>query len=417
MKSFRQAARSLMLARKGRKDGYREQIKLPSQGTVLVESADERNWWENFAGAVEAKELVANEFSIRDIFEAVVPDGRSLADEWKRGGGIGLLEAAGAVASSDFSNITGQIVYSRMMEEFNQEDLKFSKLIPNVPTQFNGEKIPGIGGIGDRAETVDEGYPFPLAKVTEDWIETPQTRKRGMIVPVTKEAVFFDRTNDVLRKAGEVGSFLALNKEKRCIDCVIDENTTAHRYKWRGTVIATYGNNSGTHTWDNLEASNALVDWSDIDKMEQLFANMTDPNTGEPFAAMADTLIVTPQLANQAAFIMSSTQVALQAGGFATSGDLYQTVGGNRVGNNDLSGRYNILSSRLLRARLGTDTSWFLGNPRRAFAYMENWPLTVTTAAPNSAAEFERDIVAQFKASERGAAATIEPRYMATATA
>ena len=132
---------------------------------------------------------------------------------------------------------------------------------------------------------------------------------------------------------------------------------------------------------------------------------------------MADTLIVTPELANQAAYIMNATATALQAGGFATSGNLYQTVGANRIGNNEYSSRYAILSSRQLAARLGTDTSWFLGNPRKAFAYMENWPLTVSTAPPNSAAEFERDIVAQFKASERGATATIEPRYMCKATA
>ena len=34
---------------------------------------------------------------------------------------------------------------------------------------------------------------------------TPQTAKRGFIVPVTKEAIFFDRTNLVLQRAAEVG--------------------------------------------------------------------------------------------------------------------------------------------------------------------------------------------------------------------
>ena len=66
---------------------------------------------------------------------------------------------------------------------------------------------------------------------------------------------------------------------------------------------------------------------------------------------------------------------------------------------------------------MATDTSWFLGNPRKAFAYMENWPLTTVQAPTNSHDEFHRDIVAQYKASERGATATLEPRYMCKATA
>ena len=55
---------------------------------------------------------------------------------------------------------------------------------------------------------------------------------------------------------------------------------------------------------------------------------------------------------------------------------------------------------------------WFLGDFRRAFAYMENWPITVTQAPANSEADFNQDIVLRFKASERGAAAVINPRYV-----
>ena len=43
---------------------------------------------------------------------------------------------------------------------------------------------------------------------------------------------------------------------------------------------------------------------------------------------------------------------------------------------------------------------------------MENWGITVTQAPQNSEAEFTQDIMIRFKASERGAAATLEPRYV-----
>jgi hypothetical protein len=232
-----------------------------------------------------------------------------------------------------------------------------------------------------------------------------------MIVGLTKEAVFFDRTGMLLQRAAEVGEHLGLNKEKRVIDCVIDENVTTHRYKWRGNTIATYGNNSGTHTWDNLEASNALVDWTDIDAAELLLANITDPNTGEPVMILPKHLVVTRQLLYTARRIVSATEITTTTPGYATSGNPNETRWSNPVSN------YQIVSNNLLAARMATDTTWFIGDIGRAFAYMENWPLTVVQAPANSEAEFTQDIVMRWKASERGAAATLEPRAMVQSTA
>jgi hypothetical protein len=78
---------------------------------------------------------------------------------------------------------------------------------------------------------------------------------RGGIVSVTWEAVFNDRTGQLLDRCGDVGYWaIGYPEEVAAIDCLIDENVTNHRYNWRGTVIASYGDNSGSHTWDNLDA-------------------------------------------------------------------------------------------------------------------------------------------------------------------
>ena len=82
---------------------------------------------------------------------------------------------------------------------------------------------------------------------------------------------------------------------------------------------------------------------------------------------------------------------------------------------------YRVESSRLFKARMAAasiaTSTWYAGDFRRAFAYMENWPITVTQAPENSEAEFNQDIVLRFKASERGAAAVIEPRAVVKSTA
>ena len=367
-----------------------------------------RRFFADLSEGLEKKEIRPNEFSIRQLFENFVEDGRELADSFnpRHGGGVLLMEA-GAVDTSAFSNITGQIVYSAIMENYQSEEFVFSNLIPSQPTSFNGEKIPGIGQIGDKAEIVDEMGTYPTVGVNEDFIETPQTTKRGLIVPVTKEIIFFDRTGILLQQCGDVGTSLGINREKRAIDCVVDENSTNHRYKWRGTTYATY---QASAPWVNVQASNGLVDWTDIDAAEQLFDSMVDPNTGEPIMVMAKDLIVTRQRLQAARRVLTATTLRTATPGYATTGTPTETEWSNPV-----SG-YTVRWSRLLAARMATDTTWFVGDVAKAFRYMENWPLAVVTAPANSEAEFTQDIVQRYKVSDRGTFSTWEPRAMVKCT-
>lgn len=415
MKTFRQPARLLEAAIKDRqRSNYRERIKLNNGESILCESQGERDWWEQFCGALNEGHLKPNDFSITDVFESVIPEGQGIVNQGRRHEPVSILEAAGPVAVGQFANITGQIVYSKILEAYQDEQFKFTPLFPTQSTQFNGEKIPGIARLGDQNEIVAEGNQYPYGNVSEDWIETPSTVKRGVIVAVTKEAIFFDRTGLILKQAGEVGYWLGYNREIRAIDCLIDENTTAHRFKWRGTSYGTYQTST---PWINSKTSNALVDWTDLDAVEQLFGAMVDLNTGTPVTILANTLIVNPQLAHQAGYIQRSTMAALQSGGFAVTGNLWRTEGPNPLGKTDFSGSFNIISSRLMPGRTATDTDWFLGNPGQYAVYMENFPLRTETAPPNSTAEFERDIVTQYKASERGAYAVIGPQQMCKSAA
>ena len=213
-------------------------------------------FWNDFRQALQSKQLRPEEFSIRKLFEAFVADGRELAEELgPQSGGMPLLESA--VDTSAFANISGQVVYSAVMEAFESEPFVFAPLVRTINTQFSGERIPGVGRLGDAAEEVGEGQPYPSVGLGQDWIETPQTTKRGFVVPVTREAIFFDRTHLVLQRAAEVGEFLALNKEKRIIDCLIDENSVEHRYNHKGAVHATY---QATSPWVNVLGSNGLAD-------------------------------------------------------------------------------------------------------------------------------------------------------------
>jgi hypothetical protein len=349
--------------------------------------------------------LQPEDFSIRDLAEALVPDGR----EWVRmldprsAGSVSVLEAGDGVDVTAFSNITGQVIYSKIMDAYQQEAFVVSKLVDTIPTRLDGEKIPGITGVKDTIDEVAPGMPYPHLGFGEDYIETPSTTKRGFIVPVTKEAVFFDRTHLVLSRAAEVGEVLGLNKEKRLIDLVIG---VTNNYNWKGTTFNTY---QAATPWINLLAANELVDWTNVDKAEQLFADILDPATGEPVLVRGATVLVMPAYRFAAHRVFHATELTFTAAGSATS----------TVAANPLSG-YRLHDSRLTYRRIvasgvaAADAKkwWFLGDFRRAFAYMENWPITVTQAPASSEAEFNNDIVLRFKASERGAAAVLNPRYV-----
>jgi hypothetical protein len=64
------------------------------------------------------------------------------------------------------------------------------------------------------------------------------------------------------------------------------------------------------------------------------------------------------------------------------------------------------IAGRSLRVTVPLTKKWFIGDFRKAFAYMENWPIPL-----DSKTQFRQDIVVRFKASERGAVAVINPCY------
>jgi len=221
-------------------------------------------------------------------------------------------------------------------------------------------------------------------------------------VPVTKEAVFFDRTYLVLSRAAEVGELLGLNKEKRLIDLILG---VTNNYKWLGTNYNTY---QAATPWINVKTGNELVDWTNVDAAEQLFADILDPNTGEPVLLQANTVLVMPAYRHAAERVLNALEIRFNPSSTATT-----TLAANPLSN------YRVEESRLAYRRIvasgqtAADAKkwWFIGDFKKAFAYMENWPITVTqsatTARPSSA---PTSWCAQGQ--RTGAAAVLNPCYV-----
>lgn len=339
------------------------------------------------------------DFRLRGLFEALVDDGFEYAQYFcgPSEGGYRFQEAADVVNTSLFANIFGQYVYSQVLRSYDKPELIGDDLVTIIPTNLSGEKIPGVTPLGDVSENIKEGDPYPQAIFGENWIETPETIKKGFIVDVTKETLHFDKTGLILQRASSVGDWIAVNREKRILDVVLGIATVYKRNS--GAFEATYQS-------DNTVTTTPLVDWTSVDAADTKYAGIVDPDTGEPIVSTPNTLIVPPALKNV-------------AGRIRRAAGTWQTTSGRETHVNDssLNGDWTVKSNQYVRARSGSDTTWFYGNPKAAFAYMQNWPITVESEGANGPQSFDRDIVARYKASERGAAGVLERRFMLKATA
>jgi hypothetical protein len=354
--------------------------------------------------ALEKGHLKPDDFSVRDLAAGLVKGG----EEWVRlmsspkGGFRNISEAASAVDTSAFSNITGQIVYSKILEKYNLPKFIGSELCSDTKTVFlDGEKVAGIGQIGDEAEKVGEAQPYPTAGVTEEYVVTPPTEKRGMIVPVTREIIIADRTGVLLERAGAVGEWLGLQKEKRVLDACFGITNTYNRNGVQTNTYLTSGAYVNSH-------SNPLVDYTDLSNAEILLNAITDPNTGEPYMHDPNTIVVPYDLKQTAERILAATQVAhVDNQTNAATVRMYSDVPSSIFGS-----KYKVVTSPYVKARTSSGSTWFLGDFKKAFSYMQVWDITTSQQGETSAVAFTHDIVMQFKADERGVPAVMNPRYV-----
>lgn len=381
----------------------------------LYESLGPVDCLERLAGLLESKEVKPEDFSLRELAESFCGhDWVSKLNTHNLGrfSTVSVMEAGEGVDVSAFSNITGQILYTKIMDGWKQATANVDRLAETVKTQFDGEKIPFLGQIPDEGLKVRPGMPYPEAGFGERFVETPSTDKYGQIVSITKEMVFFDRTSQALKRANSNGERLGVAKSKRIWDGVLGYTNT---YKFNGTTYNTYATSGG---WINKKSATPLVDYTSIEQAYILAAAVLDPDSNNPIDIEFKQLVVMPAKLFTARRIIGATEISSTYPGYQAT----VTPPGNvqMVGSNPLPDSLDIIYSKIAYQRIlnqgvsatNANDYWFVGDFAKAFAYMENWPITVVQAPPNSLKEFEQDIIVRVKASERGVFAVQDPRFV-----
>lgn len=373
-----------------------------------------------FREAIDNGQIDKRNLSIRDLFVGLVENGEEVIREFdprNSKAGISLVEAGNAVDTSTFANINGQIMYSTVLEKYQLETEIVNEVCETVDTRFSGERIPGIGAIGDESQKIQEGQEYPLIGLNEQYIETPQTVKTGGILPITKEAIFFDRTNILLEMAAEIGRYIGIQQLQAVLGTVMGltiNGVNYNTYQRNGTQFNTYLT-SGAYVNDLTSGTaNPLVDWTSIQTAEIQQTKILDPNTGLPITVLPNVLLAPPSLKYTAKRILTATEVRSTFPGYTSTSNPPAPGNVQMISQNPLENDYKPVTSRWVYyyQNLGSATAntWYLIS-RKSFAWMSNWPVTVVQAPTNSEAEFTQDIVMRYKASFRGAAAVREPRF------
>lgn len=363
----------------------------------------------------DAKTLAPEDMSILDIAHATLGAEGVLAmmkDSDSRGSLVRLREEVDPVNLTAFNNITELLVLQGAVRGYQSPAYVGDQLVTPETSKEDNTREPGIDPIGDEAMVVPEGEEYPDVKFGEDYIDIPRSVKRGMKIGLTREMVHFDRTGKVIEAAQAVGGRVGQSKEVRILMTVLGiTNTFKRKNVARNTYVLTGGGDPRV----NALASNPLVDWTDIDAVNQLFVGMLDDKlpTPEPIAVMPDTILVSPSRALTVQHILNATEVRE-----ITNTAARQTNGGNPLGTMKLKPLWSPWFDWVLTNKGGVSAAnareyWYMGNFKAAFVYRTIFPFEVRSAPANNPAEFGRDVIAQFRAGERGVAYIREPWQVA----
>lgn len=386
--------------------GLMEEVRDESTGQVeFVESVDE------FGRPALAKSRAKpEEFSLRELAEAI--GGEGFVDTYFNPQGgvdqITLIEAGAAIDPTAMINIntfslaTAGLVEAKVLEKFQNPAFIGDQLVEVRPTKLNGEKMIGVGGIGDKAKERKPGQSHPRAAFGERWVETPELKEMALACELTQEIVFYDLTGQVLDTASSIGTELGYRRELDILDLILGVDNP---YNYKGTAYDTY---QVATPWINSHV-NPLVDYNDVDESNALFRKMTDPETGKEILVFPRIILHSPENEMLWHNVMNATEIR------ETTNTNTVTLAPNPVT------KYTRLSSviyhnRLINGKSLSDANakktWFHGDFPQAFAWMEAWPLRTRQASANEYMMLDHGIIAAYFSNYRGIGAVKEPRHV-----
>lgn len=326
----------------------------------------------------EEPKMVPEDFSIKEIFEAVHP--------------------------TAFPLVTGKLISKKMMRAYELADTVGDQLVEKMPSNLLIDRIPGFK-VGGAINTVGPGAPYQhTGYLEEKWVQV-SGQKYGKILDITWEVIKFDQTGSILRIAGKIGEGAAMYREKMILNTVQD--ITGYKAWHTGdadaggaTDVDLYSTSTTAPHRTSNQITNALVNHDDINAAVVLFGLLVDDSEQEdPIIVSPKILLVPVALDMRANMIYKSTVL----------------IGAANQQPNPYAGKFKPVSSPFLDAQ--SSIVWYLGDFKKQFIWKEVIPIQVLTRMDEkNDMAWERDVKAQYKIRFYGECAATDYCYVVKST-
>ena len=393
----------------------------------LIDSLGPAQFYEKCRSLLDAGDLSPDDFSLRRLAEAcgVLGGGRAafaaLREATDRAGdgrpAAALLSETAPAARTDlFRVVTAELLARKVTAGYDAAaGLIGDRLVTVVKADSRGAKLAGFTATAGPAD-VPEGHAYEESQFGEKYV-TSEEAKRGRILSVTEELIYFDRTGEVYRRAVRLGEGLRQDRERTIVRAVADAEPGKPVYRPNGEGVPLYAADGSRRnlvgpnntTSPDHAAAVPLSDWAALDAARAYRATevLDDRVDGEPrpILAPARQVLVPETLAGTARGIVDATEVRRTVSRDGGGGEV--TVGGNPHRG------LEVLSSPFLD-ELGAAgrRDWYLGDFPRQFVWTEVWPVQTFLQRGESAAAFDRDVALRVKARYYGGVACTDTAFV-----
>ena len=339
----------------------------------VIESHGEDGAVEIIESAIASKKMRPEDFSLREIWEACT-------------NGANVQEA---VASSSFPKITGALINAKLIAAYDAVKTIGDQLVQTISSNMQIETFAGFSDV-ETPEEVGEGDEYKDSSLSEKYV-TVQNVKYGRMISVTEEMIAFDKTGQVLARANRIGQKAAQYKERLILRGVMDLDTLVYRPSGLPTAFYSAGNR-------NLITTNAFGE-SGLTAVRVRAASMKDDSIGVGdddyiLIDLDNTQVIVPVDLEVAAWELANSMLTPESAEHAA---------------NFYKGRFQVLTSPYVGAQ--STTTWYWGDFKQDFAWVEVWPLQVLTQRPGHEDEFKSDIKARVKCRFYGSMAALDTKH------
>jgi hypothetical protein len=351
--------------------------------------------------------LESKDFNFAQLAHELIPN----LEDYR--GDPDAVNVTNAVRSSQFPTISKVVIHNEILKAYQLYQEGLDDLVSEGNAQRTTEDT--IAGFTEQ-ESLEmrlEGMAYEETNFGEKDISV-RMADFGRMISITREALYNDRTGQLLNNAKKVGEKGGQHRGKMIVQTIECLPRTAFKEATGGSKAFVYKGtayqysdfyNASTHvTIDgrvnaNLKTSNPLGNYTNIQASLSLFDKMKD-SQGDEIVIVPNTILVPSEL-EVAAFQILNTASYVPVGptttGLTESGNLIPVHTANPYGQGGLA------SFKVKKSRYMSSTStWYMGDFANQLIWL--WVYKPATAALAASAEkaFTNNIVLTYKFSYHG---------------